>query len=438
MNYERKSKNTTRLRQYKSYPAYKDSGIEWLGEIPAHWDIKRLKFVAPTNTNKRDKKPDDSIYVGLEHIESCTGRLLLDNQPESVDSIVASFISGDVLFGKLRPYLAKVARPNCNGVCTSELLVLRPMPGCFQSYVMYCLLNATFIRWLDSLTYGTKMPRVSPGQVTSSYVPYFSITEQTTIANFLDRDTAKIDALVAKNERLIELLQGKRSALITRAVTKGLDPNVPMKNSGVEWLGEIPAHWCTESNRWLFLESDEHSLLGEEELLTVSHLTGVTRHSEKNVTMIEAESYEDYKICRKGELSINTMWAWMGALGIAKEDGMVSPSYNVYRIVSAALYPRYYDYLCRVPAHVTEITRLSKGIWSSRLRLYPDAFFEVRTPLPLFEEQIRIVAFLDRETAKIDALIAKIREAIARLKEYRTALISAAVTGKIDVREEVT
>ena len=143
----------------------KDSGVEWLGEIPAHWEVKRLKFVAPARISKLDTKPDDAVYVGLEHVELWTGRLLLENQPETVDSVVASFRAGDVLLGKLRPYLAKVARPDFNGVCTSEILPLRPSAELIQSFLMYCLLNAPYVGWLDSLTYGTKMPRVSPEQV---------------------------------------------------------------------------------------------------------------------------------------------------------------------------------------------------------------------------------------------------------------------------------
>ena len=260
--------------------------------------------------------------------------------------------------------------------------------------------------------------------------------EQRIIAAFLDRETAKIDALVAKKERLLELLQEKRTALITRAVTKGLNLEVPIKDSGVEWLGEIPAHWRVEKNQWLFRESNSRSINGEEELLTVSHITGVTNRSEKpDVSMIEAESYEGYKLCSAGDLAINTMWAWMGALGVAFDGGMVSPSYNVYHTNRNDLVPGYYDYLSRIPVHVAEITRYSKGVWSSRLRLYPDEFRVVMTPLPTKEEQRIIVDFLGVETTKIDALVAKVREAIDRLKELRTALISAAVTGKIDVRE---
>jgi type I restriction enzyme S subunit len=262
-----------------------------------------------------------------------------------------------------------------------------------------------------------------------------SFEEQHRISHFLDRETAKIDALIEKKERLIELLQEKRKALITQAVTKGLDPTVPMKDSGIEWLGKIPTHWSIKSNRRLFEDSDIRSDFGDEELLTVSHLSGVTRHSEKNVTMIEPESYEDYKICRAGELAINTMWAWMGALGVAKENGIVSPSYNVYALKTSSLDPRYYDYLCRTPLHIAELTRYSKGIWKSRLRLYPDGFYEISTPLPPITEQEQIADFVDSAVLKVDVMLMATRKAVDRLREYRTALISAAVTGKIDVRE---
>jgi type I restriction enzyme S subunit len=301
-------------------------------------------------------------------------------------------------------------------------------------YLMYWLEACASRGWLEVECNKATIQHFTRDKFGALMVSLPTRDEQNQIVSFLDRETAKIDALIEKKERLIELLQEKRTALITQAVTKSLDPNVPVKDSGVEWLGRIPSHWHVEKNKRLFRESDIRSELGDEELLTVSHISGVTRHSEKNVTMIEPESYEDYRICRAGELAINTMWAWMGALGIAKEKGIVSPSYGVYSITAQSLQSRYYDYLSRIPLHVAELTRYSKGIWKSRLRLYPKEFFEIYTPIPPINEQEYIVDYLDQSLSKTGTIIMAIKRAIENLRDFRVSLISAAVTGKIDVR----
>lgn len=258
------------------------------------------------------------------------------------------------------------------------------------------------------------------------------LLQQKVIAEFLDHETARIDALVTAKERVLDLLSEKRRALISEAVTRGLDPTVPLVDSGVPWLGKIPAHWNVERARWLFRERDERSDAGEEELLTVSHLTGVTRRSEKDVNMFEAETTEGYKISLTGDLVINTLWAWMGAMGVAMLDGIVSPAYNVYQ-PGPLLDPSYIDSIVRIPVFAQEVTRYSKGVWSSRLRLYPEGFFQVLLPVPPLEEQRAIVAHIKDETAKLEALRSATERTIALLRERRAALITAAVTGQIDI-----
>ena len=254
------------------------------------------------------------------------------------------------------------------------------------------------------------------------------------IADYLDRETARLDALVATKERVLALLAEKRRALITRAVTRGLDPDVPMRDSGIPWLGEIPAHWETERARWLFRERDERSDTGEEELLTVSHLTGVSLRSEKDVNMFEAATTEGYKSCLSGDLVINTLWAWMGAMGVSRVGGIVSPAYNVYE-PGARLDPSYVDALVRLPVFAQEVTRYSKGVWSSRLRLYPEGFFAVSLPVPPLSEQREIVFDIANEARKLDELYAATERTTVLLKERRTALIAAAVTGQIGIGE---
>ena len=272
------------------------------------------------------------------------------------------------------------------------------------------------------------------------------ISEQHSIAAFLDHETTKIDTLVAKKRLLLDRLAEYRTALIAHTVTKGLPPEaaraaelnpVPrLKPSGVEWLGDVPEHWEVVTNRRLFCERDDRSDDGSGELLTVSHITGVTRRSEKpDVGMFMAESLEDYKRCYPGDLIINTMWAWMGAAGTAKEPGLVSPSYNVYTPDSQRLIPRFIDLAYRSSRYVLGMTSESRGIWSSRLRLYPQHFLSLVTAVPPLQEQEAIIAHVDAIETRSERLVASIRIAIERLQEYRTALITAAVTGKIDVRE---
>lgn len=269
-------------------------------------------------------------------------------------------------------------------------------------------------------------------QVGNIEIPLPCLAIQRAIADFLSRETAVVDDLIAAKKRLVELLIEKRKAIIATAVPRGLDPKMKLRDSGVPWLGEIPAHWELERARWLFRERDVRSTTGEEEMLTVSHLTGVTPRSEKDVNMFEAETNEGYKLCEPGDLVINTLWAWMGAMGIAPVKGIVSPAYNVYE-PGPRLTPAYIDALARLPVFAQEVTRYSKGVWSSRLRLYPEGFFEVYLPVPPQEEQRAIVEHIARETAKLDAVRAATERTIGLLKERRSALIAAAVTGQLDV-----
>lgn len=257
---------------------------------------------------------------------------------------------------------------------------------------------------------------------------------QQAIASFLDSETHAVDALIEAKQRLLDLLAEKRRTLVAEAVMRGLDRSVPFRPSGIDWLGDIPAHWEVERSRWLFSERDERSETGEEEMLTVSHITGVTPRSEKDVNMFEAETTAGYKLCFTGDLVINTLWAWMGAMGTASVDGIVSPAYNVYT-PGPRLLPAYVDALVRIPVYAQEVTRYSKGVWSSRLRLYPEGFFETFWPVPPLDEQEAIVAYIAEERTKIDTLATATESSIALLKERRSALIAAAVTGQIVIPE---
>jgi len=430
----RRSRDNEVLRSFGVYPAYKDSGVQWLQKIPAHWQLWKLSWLIdcldgrriPLNAEERGRMQGDYPYWGANSIVDHVDRWLFDEE------LVLLGEDGAPFFDRAKSVAFRVSGKIW---VNNHAHVLRPRGAINATFLTYVLNSVDYRAFID----GSTRDKLTQGDMNAIPIQLPSESEQGAIGSFLDRETARINALISNKEQLIDLLQERRTALISRAVTKGLDARVPMKATHVEWVEQIPAHWEMEENRWLFQESNLRSNRGEEELLTVSHITGVTRRSEKpEVSMIEAESHEGYKVCRADDLAINTMWAWMGALGVAREHGMVSPSYNVFRFANGKLLPRYYDYLCRIPLHVAEIVRHSKGIWQSRLRLYPDAFRELSTPIPPRREQEDIAAFLDRETVKIDVLIERVRDAISSLNELRATLVSAAVTGKIDVREEVT
>lgn len=418
---------------FRRYPGYKASGVEWLGQVPTHWDVLPLKRIFSTVGDK----PSARLFpVALENIEGQTGRLIEGEGEFEGDGV--AFVEGDILYGKLRPYLAKTWLADRSGEAVGDFHVLRSTREVEPAFFRDVLLAPSVVSVLNGSTYGAKMPRVSWDFMGALAVALPPVDEQRDIVAFIKRETRKLDALVSEQEALLKLLEEKRAATISHVVTKGLDPNTPMKDSGVEWLGQVPAHWNVVQARRVFRLIDDVTQDGTGELLTVSHLTGVSRRSEKLVYMFEAEDKEGYRQVSTGDLVINTMWAWMGAMGIAPDDGIVSPAYTVYRPKYGTILPDYVGELVRIKNLITEMTRYSKGIWSSRLRLYSSEFFQLRLPVPPLHEQRLIADFMAERTARSEALASEARKNIALLRQRRAALISAAVTGRIDVRDAAT
>jgi type I restriction enzyme S subunit len=436
------------------YPAYKDADVAWLTSIPEHWNVRRLKHIASTtfsNVDKHTVEGEQSVrlcnYVDVYYNDYITPGLEFMVATASRDEIAKfSLREADVIITKDSESwddiaVAAYVPSDLEGVlCGYHLAMIRPAVKMIDGKYLFRAFSARGINDQFRVA-ATGITRYGLGKhwLDNSYFPLPPLDEQCAIAAFLDRETAKIDTLIAKQERLIELLHEKRVALIRHVVTKGFDPTVPMKDSGIPAVGQIPAHWQVNRNKWIYRELNHRSTTGDEELLSVSHITGVTPRSEKEVYMFMAESMEGYKLCSPGDLVINTMWAWMGALGVSEYEGIVSPSYHVYTLrneQAAGYVPKYLDLLYRTPVYVCEITRHSKGIWSSRLRLYPDAFFDMQTITPPLPEQHRIIDYISEHLRGLDALVQKCQQLIGQLQEYRTALISAAVIGKIDVRGE--
>jgi type I restriction enzyme S subunit len=289
----------------------------------------------------------------------------------------------------------------------------------------------------ERLGNGTTFQEITTANVGQVRVPVPPLPQQELIARYLDNAELHIGRAIEAKQSLVELLDERRRAVSQELVTRGLDVPGAVRASGIQWLGDVPAHWEVRPAKFFYREVNERSVRGEEPLMSVSHLTGVTLRAAKNVTMFMAASYAGHKLCRKDDLVVNTMWAWMGALGVAADTGIVSPAYAVYRpLRTSPLSSGYADLLLRSRPYIDEYTCRSTGIRSSRLRLYPDRFLTVPVLCPPPDEQAEIVARVTDATVGLDTAIAAAQQDVDLLEEYRTRLIVDVVTGSQDVQQE--
>ncbi len=435
--------NPTVVRAWKRYPAYKDSGVEWLGEVPVGWELVRLKYAVRMITQRTIDQNSNSNYIGLENIESWTGRLIASEDTLDPEGQSGSFESGDVLFGKLRPYLAKVHKATVDGICSTEILVFRPKLV-NQDYLFYYLLNSEFIKTVNSSTYGTKMPRANWDFIGNLLIPNISLHDQHAIAAFLDRETARIDALIAKKQRFIELLEEKRQAIISHAVTKGLDPGVEMKDSGVEWIGEVPAGWEIKKISYL-ADKITNGYVGPTRDIFVNN--GViylqSLHIKRNQIIFDYNYYvsEEWSnkhprsILKKGDVLI-VQTGDIGQVAVVPEEyeGANCHALIIISCTPTAMKGEYLSMLLNSTYGFNSLKRIQTGALHPHLNYHNVK--EILIPVPPISEQLAIVEWIVQSSSKIDALINIITLQIEKLHEYRTVLISAAVTGKIDVRGE--
>ena len=429
---------------YKPYPAYKDSGIEWIGRVPDHWDIARIKRTAQIATDRCNVIPAGSPYIGLEDVESGSGQYkpTTTTSRHSEDSTVGLFRAGDVLYGKLRPYLRKCITGPTDGACSTEFLVLKPAsvsPAWLQNW----LLTHDVTQQIEAGCDGAKMPRADWEHVGSIHIPIPEKTEQDFILAALDRETARIDALIAKKTRFIELLKEKRQALITHAVTKGLDPNVKMKDSGVEWIGKVPEHWERRKISHAFARigsgttppSDQPGWYSDDGIPWIT--TGELRENEitrttKYVTQRALGQFSTLRVYPKGSLAIAMYGATIGRLGILGISATTNQACCVLSDGKSMTIRFVYYWLLVSKRQIIEIFAAGGG----QPNINQEIISSLRVPSPSIDKQDAIAAFLDRETTRIDSLIAKTQRSIDLLKERRAAFTTAAVTGQIDLRGE--
>jgi type I restriction enzyme S subunit len=429
---------------------YKQARIDCLRGYPSHWDVKRLRYLfnmttglAITKDNLRDLGIPCINYgeihskygfdLDLERdVLRCVDEDYVKNNPSALleeGDFVFCDTSEDVEGSGSCVYVK-----NLNGsllFAGSHTVRLHPADDFNKRFFAYLFKTQLFKRQIQSRVSGIKVFSISQRILKDAVAILPPLFEQCTIVEYLDRETAMIDQMLAAKEKLLKILDEKRRAIITHAVTKGVNPSAKLKSSGITWLGDYPAHWHIRRLKYLFrLVADPAPENNSYELLSLYTDLGVHPRRELEARGNIASNTDGYWFVKKGDLIVNKLLAWMGAFGVSDFDGVTSPAYDILRANPAIVDSMYYHYLFRCGVCFTEFRARSTGIMDMRLRLYFDQFGDMPVSLPPLDEQHAIVEHIKKETTRIDAMCLITQRSIELLKERRSALITDAVTGK--------
>lgn len=438
------------LQTLPKYETYKDSGIEWLGEIPAHWNLIRIKNAAlinPSLSIKGFELNNYACFLPMEKVES-SGLVdySLQKPIKELRRGFTSFRRNDVIIAKITPCFENGkgaflhSMPTDIGFGSTEFHVLRCLKGFDSSFLYYLSKTHFFMDVGEQLMIGSAGQKRVPTDFLVNFLfaaPNFA--EQTAIAHFLDQKTTQIDAAIAIKEQQIALLKERKQILIQQAVTQGLDPTVPMKDSGVEWIGGIPAHWEVKKLKYVLEERNERSKTGEEPLFMMSQIHGLVVRADYHDKAEVAASNVDNKIVYKNDLVFNKLKAHLGVFfkSNIEFNGLVSPDYAVYKSKAYIHDMKILEVLFRHPSYIEQFIIRATGIVEGLIRLYTGDLFDMPVPIAPKKEQLEILAFIDKQSTLHDNAIVIQQQQIEKLREYKTTLINSAVTGKIRVTPEM-
>ena len=438
--------------EFKQYPSYKNSGVEWLGDVPEHWNTKPTKYCFKLITDKAIENNSEvllSVYTDI----GVKPRSELEERGNKASTTDGYWIvkKGDIIVNKLLAWMGAIGLSNYSGVTSPAYDILRIKYNYTPEYYNYLFRNGDMFTEFKRYSRGLMDMRLRLyfSEFGNIKLPVPSIDEQQKIVSFLDTETARIDTLIAKQEKLIELLEEQRKSIISHAVTKGLNPNAPMKDSGVEWLGDVPEHWTVLKNRHIFNFSKGLSItkenLQESGIPCVSYgevhsKFGFEFNPEINDMKFVSEEYlKTSKNCllNSGDFifaDTSEDFEGSGNFSYLNSNSQVFAGYHtVIARLKSKQKPRFFAYIFDSNAHRKQIQTQVKGI--KVFSITQGILKDIYSWLPPVHEQDLIVEYLDNECKKISLLKAKQIELIEKLKAYRSSIISHAVTGKIDVRE---
>ena len=413
------------------YNSYKDSGISWIGNIPEHWEVKKIGSLFVERREKVSDKEYPALSVSKQGITpQLDTAVKTDNGDNRKKVCKNDFVVNSRSDRKgscgVSPYTGSVSLIN---------IVLSPRKNTETEYFHHLFRSNDYIEEFYRIGRGivADLWTTRYSEMRNIYIPLPPSNEQRTIVDYIEDKTSKIDAYVADKEKEIELLQELKQKTIADAVTKGLNPDAKMKDSGISWIGGIPEHWEVCRMKRVFSEAKEKTTTESGTLLSLSQYTGITlKDDAKKVGMFEAESTIGYNVVHSGQFVMNIMLAWNGSYAVSDYEGIISPSYCVFNF-NEDCEKKYFHYLLRLPAYAGAFKTMSKGIIESRLRLYPIYFLAFKTIIPPLNEQQAIVAYIEEKCEKIDKLVSELQSEIDYLKEYKQRLIADCVTGQVNV-----
>ena len=436
----------------RRHSVYKPSGVPWLGDVPEHWDVRRLRTVAEmrvSNVDKHTREDEGPVrlcnYVDVYKNDRITQAMPFMTATASTDEIERFRLEqGDVLITKDSEAWDDIGVPALVSesaedlICGYHLALLRPFRETLGPYLARALQTNGVAHQFHVRANGVTRYGLTHAGIQSVQLPLPPLTEQTAIVRYLDHADQLIRRYISAKRKLITLLEEEKQAVVNQAVTRGLDIDIPLKPSCVEWLGDVPAHWERLRLKTILRPIDRRSVTGSETLLSLRRDHGVVVYADHFSRPSQSRSLVGFKLVGVGQLVVNRLQANNGLVFSSAVDGLVSPDYSVFEKKSP-LHMQFLSDLLRTNSYRSYFRRNSTGLGTGTagfLRLYDDTFLETRVYLPSIPEQTAIEEYLDKATASNDAAIARARRQIELLEEYRTRLIADVVTGKLDVRED--
>lgn len=408
---------------------------------------RRLKYVATVNdeTLAEDTPAEFELqYVDISNVDSSGNIVELATYTfaDAPSRARRRVRDGDVIISTVRTYLqaiAHITKPPDNLIVSTGFAVIRPRPHVFDAqYCKYALRESGFLAEVERRSVGISYPAINASDLAAIPVHLHPLPQQRAIACYLEREITRLDQLIIAKKELLNVLAEKRRGMVACAVLRGLDLDIRRRDSDIPWLGEIPAHWESKRAKWLFTERDERSSEGDEQLLSLRMERGLVPHNEVSDKSIPSQDLIGYKRVRKGQIVINRMRAASGLIAVSPQDGIVSPDYAVFEC-DLHVDQNYYIHLFKTDLLQAVFRSESKGLGtgsSGFLRLYSENFLSLWFPYPPLEEQREIVTYVENEIFKWDALKSGAECTISLLKERRASLITAAVTGKIPLKQK--